>query len=48
MSHFATTALIRKRVVEKRTEKHIEKTQKIHEKCDEKSSPLPDAVRTPF
>ena len=32
MAHFATTALIRKRVVEKRSEKHIAKTLKIHEK----------------
>ena len=35
MSHFATTALIRKRVVEKRSEKHIAKTLKIHEKSNE-------------
>ena len=37
MAHFATTALIRKRVVEKRSEKHIAKTMKIHEKSNENS-----------
>ena len=48
MAHFATTALIRKRAAEKRTEKHIEKSLKIHEKRNEKSPPVPDAGRTPF
>ena len=37
MAHFATTALIRKRTVEKRSEKHTEKTSKIHGKSDENS-----------
>ena len=37
MAHFATTALIRKRGVEKRSKKHIEKTSKMHEKSDENS-----------
>ena len=37
MAHFATTALIRKRVVEKRSEKHIAKTLKMHEESNENS-----------
>ena len=37
MSHFATTALFRKRTGEKRNEKHHEKTSKIHAKSDGKS-----------
>ena len=37
MPHFATTALIRKRTVEKRSEKHTEKTSKIQGKSDENS-----------
>ena len=37
MAHFATTALIRKRVVEKRSEKHIAKTLKIHGQSNENS-----------
>ena len=37
MPHFATTALFRKRTAEKRSEKHHEKTSKIHAKSDENS-----------
>ena len=37
MSHFATTALFRKRTAEKRNEKHHGKTSKIHAKSDENS-----------
>ena len=37
MSHFATTALIRKRAVEKRIGNHIEKTSRNHEVNNEKS-----------
>ena len=37
MAHFATTALIRKRSVEKRSENHTEKTSKIHGKSNENS-----------
>ena len=48
LAHFARTAPIRKRGGEKRTQKHNEKTPKIHEKRDEKSLPFPDAVRDRF
>ena len=48
MSHFAKTALMQKRAVEKRSEKHNAKTPKIHEKSMENSIPFLDAVRTPF
>ena len=37
MAQFATTALIRKHAVEKRSEKHIAKTMKIHEESNENS-----------
>ena len=37
MSHFATTALIRKRAVEKRIENRTEKASRIHEKNIENS-----------
>ena len=37
MAHFATTALIRKRTVEKRSENHTEKTSKIHGESNENS-----------
>ncbi len=37
MAHFATTALIRKRTGEKRSEKHNENTSKIHGKSNEDS-----------
>ena len=40
MPHFATTALIRKRTAQKRSEKHHEKTSKIHAKSDGKSCPF--------
>ena len=37
MSHFATTALIRKRAVKKRIENHFEKASRKHEKNIENS-----------
>ena len=40
MAHFASTALFRKRTAEKRSEKHHEKTSKIHAKSDENSWPF--------
>ena len=48
MSHFATTAFIRKRAAEKHTEKHIEKSTNNCQKSNEKSLQVPDAGRTPF
>ena len=48
MAHFATTALIRKRVVEKRSENHYEKTSKIHRKSDENSPRFLHPFRSPF
>ena len=48
MAHFATTDLIRKRTVEKRSEKHTEKTSKIHGKSAENSPRFLHPFWTPF
>ena len=48
MSHFAKTALMRKRADEKRSENHSEKTSKIHGKSDENSPHFLHPFWTPF
>ena len=48
MAHFATTALIRKRTVEKRSENHSEKTSKIHGKSNENSLRFVHPFWSPF
>ena len=48
MSHFATTAFIRKRAAEKHTEKHIEKAPKINEKIMKNHLPFRTRVGPHF